>query len=284
MLNMKAHTVNALTLIAHRGLSGHAPENTAAAIEAAFRAGIAWVELDVSQLRDGTLVIWHDDDLQRCSNGQGTLVDCCWADVQQLDCGSWFHSGFSGERLLTLERALTLIKKLGMGLNLELKAHARDAGQYIDLVERRLHEAGMDNRKLLISSFDPELLVLTKARAPQRPLGVLTETIHHDTWALATSVNACTIVAEHTHLSPEQVYEVRRRGYGMITYTANHPQQVGALIQAGLNAVISDFPGRYYQTHRDPGLPSQPARRAAGDIEYLTKEDRDLMHTDLRHP
>lgn len=239
-----------LTVIAHRGLSGHAPENTAAAIKAAFHSGVGWVELDVSQLRDGTLVIWHDDDLQRCSNGQGPLVECCWSDVEHLDCGTWFYPRFHNERMLTLEQALRLIKKLDMGLNLELKAHAGDARQYIDDVEGRLQQAGMDNRKLLISSFEPELLALMKTRAPQRPMGILTGAVREDTWALAKSLEAGTIVAEYTFLSPAQVREARRKGYDMITYTVNEPKKIEALVQSGINAVISDFPARYDQTTR----------------------------------
>lgn len=244
-LNTDAATLKGLGVIAHRGASGQAPENTAAAIRAAFDSGIAWVELDVSQLRDGTLVIWHDDDLRRCSNGQGALDECCWSDVEPLDCGTWFDSRFRNERMLTLEQALRLIKDLHMGINLELKAHTGDPCHYIDGVERRLQKVGIDDRKLLVSSFDPELLSLMKTHAPQRPLGVLTEAVHDDTWALANSLGARAIVAEHTRLSPEQVHQSRRRGYEVVTYTVNDPQQAVALIQAGLNAVISDFPARF---------------------------------------
>jgi len=250
-LNTDTLILRALTIIAHRGLSGHAPENTAAAIEAAFRAGVTWVELDISQLRDGTPVIWQDDDLQRCSNGQGPLAGCSWADVERLDCGSWFDPGFRNEPMLTLEQALMLIKQFGMGVNLELKAHAGDARQYIDVVESGLQKGGIDYRKVLISSFYPELLGLLRTRAPQRPLGVLTEAIHEQTWGLARSLNAGTIVAEHTFLTPEQVREARRRGYEVITYTANEPPKIGALVQSGLNAVITDFPGRYYKASAD---------------------------------
>src|SRR3989338_9017514 len=111
-------------LIAHRGASAVAPEGTRAAIREAIRAGADMVELDVQMTRDGRLVIFHDERLERTTNGHGVLRRARFADVARLDAGGWFHPRFSGERVLLVSQALRLIPPR-IGVNLELKRTSR---------------------------------------------------------------------------------------------------------------------------------------------------------------
>jgi len=111
------------TLIAHRGYSAAAPENTLAAVRAAHQAGATWVELDVQLLKDDTPVIWHDGDVRRCSDGRGELANLTWQQAQQLDVGSWFGDRFAGEKMASLEAMLALLNELEMGVNLEIKVN-----------------------------------------------------------------------------------------------------------------------------------------------------------------
>ncbi len=129
-------------LIAHRGLSARAPENTLAAVRAAHEAGCRWVELDVQLLGDGTPVIWHDRDINRCSNGRGRLADLDIDQARRLDAGSWFDAAFAGESMATLEQMLTLIDELALGLNLELKVNrGRDPKALVERVLPTLLDA-----------------------------------------------------------------------------------------------------------------------------------------------
>lgn len=89
--------------IAHRGASGHAPENTRAAFDRAIEMGADMLETDVRVARDGHLVLFHDVLVDRTSNGQGPLADHTLAELRELDLGHWFAPPFAGERIVTLD-------------------------------------------------------------------------------------------------------------------------------------------------------------------------------------
>ena len=93
-------------IIAHRGASGYAPENTMAAFARARDMGCTEVETDVHFSRDGRLVLLHDDDLDRTTDGTGRPGARDWADLRRLDAGSWFSAEFAGEPLITLDELL----------------------------------------------------------------------------------------------------------------------------------------------------------------------------------
>src|SRR6202030_1288319 len=96
----------ALLLIAHRGASGHAPENTLAAFKRALTLGATFIETDLQLSRDSRFVAIHDDTVNRTTNGQGKVHDLSLADLRRLDAGSWFGSEFTGERIPTLPEIL----------------------------------------------------------------------------------------------------------------------------------------------------------------------------------
>ncbi|MEM1162207.1 MAG: glycerophosphodiester phosphodiesterase family protein, partial [Pseudomonadota bacterium] len=108
-------------IIAHRGASQVAPENTLKAFRTADRQGAYWLEFDVSLLGDGTAVIHHDDTLDRCTNATGPLSGIAAADLSDIEAGE-------GEPLPTLSAALDLIKEFGFFANLEMKPHALEPG------------------------------------------------------------------------------------------------------------------------------------------------------------
>src|SRR5262245_46332535 len=86
-------------VIAHRGASSYAPENTLAAFDLALQMGVRHIELDVHLSRDGHLVVIHDDTVDRTTNGSGPVVHYTLAELQALDAGSWFGAAFAGERI-----------------------------------------------------------------------------------------------------------------------------------------------------------------------------------------
>ena len=97
-------------VIAHRGASGHAPENTLAAFKRAIALGATFIETDLQLSRDSRFVAIHDDAVSRTTNGQGKVHDLSLADLRRLDAGSWFGSEFTGERIPTLEEILEFSK------------------------------------------------------------------------------------------------------------------------------------------------------------------------------
>ncbi|NWO09468.1 glycerophosphoryl diester phosphodiesterase [Chromohalobacter salexigens] len=232
-------------VIAHRGLSAHAPENTLAAVRAAHAAGCRWVELDVQQLGDGTPVIWHDAGVRRCSNGRGKLRHLDLAQAQQLDVGSWFSPAFRHERMATLDEMLALIVEYDMGLNLELKISYRHSPAALaEAVVPRLL-AALPPSRLLVSSFDRDALHTARAieTDPHRlRLGLLYDKLPKNWRADAETLLTYSIHLEWRKLKPAGASAVRDAGLRLLCYTANDPAVFLPRWAWGVDAVISDDP------------------------------------------
>jgi len=150
--------------VGHRGDPRHAPENTLASLETAWRHGRRAVECDVRASRDGVLVVFHDATLARVTNGRGPIANQPWKALRTLDAGGWFHRRFAGERVASLPEALETCRQRSMVLFLDLKVTG---------IERRVHRmvcaAGMTGRCRLASSHVSALKVFRRLR-PRVPL------------------------------------------------------------------------------------------------------------------
>lgn len=231
-------------LMAHRGLSAHAPENTLAAVRAAGEAGCTWVELDVQLLGDATPVIWHDATVRRCSDGRARLADLDWPRARRLDAGAWFGDGFRGEPMATLREMLALIDELGMGLNLELKVtRSRNAAALVDSVLPPLLDA-LPPERLILSSFHDGALAHAREVAPpsRLALGVLFEGISRDWRSRCEVVDAYSVHADWKRLSQRGARAVCEAGYHLLCYTANDPTAFAHQWAWGVESVISDDP------------------------------------------
>ncbi|TDO06217.1 MULTISPECIES: glycerophosphodiester phosphodiesterase family protein [Halomonas] len=231
-------------LIAHRGLSAHAPENTLSAVRAAHAAGVSWVELDVQLLGDGTPVIWHDANVRRCSDGRGRLADLNLAAARRLDVGSWFGDTFLGERMATLGEMLALIDELEMGVNLELKVNrGRDPRALVETALPAVMEA-LPPACRLVSSFNDTALARARALAGPETLalGVLFEGVSRDWRHQCAALKAYSVHADWKRLKAPRAREVTEAGYRLLCYTANDPAAFAPCWQWGVAAVISDDP------------------------------------------
>ncbi|WP_084155803.1 glycerophosphoryl diester phosphodiesterase [Halomonas halocynthiae] len=237
-------------LIAHRGLSAHAPENTLSAVRAAHTAGCQWVELDVQLLGDNTAVIWHDRDVNRCSNGRGRLRDMNLADAKALDVGSWFSPDFTGERMATLADMLALLKTLKMGVNLELKVNrGHDPAALAEAAIPVLMKA-LPSEKYVVSSFSAKALAHARALAStdQLALGCLFDRVPSDWQARCQSIQAWSLHANWKKLTQQRARAVSSAGYPLICFTANDPARFIPFWKWGTTAVISDDPTLFSNT------------------------------------
>src|SRR5262245_86406 len=98
-------------LIAHRGASAYAPENTLAAFKKAKELGAQWLEFDVQLTACGEIVVFHDERLERTTNGRGWIHEKPYSYLKTLDAGSWFNSQFAGEKIPTLVEALEFLRQ-----------------------------------------------------------------------------------------------------------------------------------------------------------------------------
>ncbi|WP_311944095.1 glycerophosphodiester phosphodiesterase family protein [Halomonas piscis] len=234
-------------VIGHRGYSRRAPENTLAAVRAAHRAGIGWVELDVQLLGDGTPVIWHDRDVSRCSNGRSRLARLDQESAARLDAGAWFGEAFRGEPIATLTDMLALLASLGMGLNLELKVNrGRDP---LALARQAVPKAlaALPPERLLVSSFSQPALAVARDIAPPEALalGRLYKRLPAAWASHCAAVEAFSVHLDWRYATRSQLGAIRRAGYAVLCYTANDPAAFAPFWQWGVRSVISDEPAAF---------------------------------------
>ena len=225
-------------LIAHRGGARIAPENTLPAYREAARCGYRWVECDVAYTADGVPVLFHDDTLERTTNGHGPLHHLHSRDVARLDAGSWFHPRFCGTRVPTLAEALEEWQRLDLHALVELKVGAgQDPERLGNLVARML--VGTPHRLI---SFTADALAAARQAAPEIPrLLVLDNQSDPDSWLdQARHVAALGLDLEHTLLTRERIAALHHVGLAVLCWTVNDLQRAGDLLSWGIDGVTTD--------------------------------------------
>jgi glycerophosphoryl diester phosphodiesterase len=229
-------------VIAHRGGAADAPENTLAAMRQTARLGVTWAEVDVSLLGDGTAVLFHDDTLERCTDGRGRLADCTVADLEKLDAGSWFGPKFTGERIPTLAQALAEAEAFGLSLNLELKVQGREGEALVNTVIGVFSDSGFPPDRTFVSCFDHGLIKILRRVYPALPRGLLFRELTQRWREAAEHCGATSIIADHRYVGGAEVNAIRFAGCKAYVYTVNDPACAEALWDAGLTGVITDRP------------------------------------------
>ncbi len=230
-------------LIGHRGVAGLAPENTLASFRRAAALGVTMVEFDVRLTADGLPVVFHDDTLERTTDGAGAVAAHSLAELKRLDAGSWFAAEFGGERIATLDEVLVLCRELGLGFNLEIKP---DAGRPAETARVALERAAIlwpaAAPVPLVSSFVGACLAVARDRAPAWPRGLLVESVPED-WRVQAEVYDCgTVHADHRHLDREIVAAITGSGRSVLAYTVNDAIRARELRGMGIRSVFSDYP------------------------------------------
>lgn len=231
-------------IIGHRGACGYAPENTLESIKTAADMGVKWVEIDVMLTKDMVPVIFHDDTLERTTNGAGNMADTLYKDLVDLDAGSWFSDGFATSKIPTLEEAIDVILKYDLGLNLEIKP---TAGREVATAEAALDILSRiwdDPDKLLISSFQHVSLETAKDMAPEWNRGMLIDEPMKNWQELAEYLDVATINIDgrDQSLTREAVEAYIEIGRGVLAYTINDPMRARTLFSWGVDGVFTDVP------------------------------------------
>ncbi|MDT6985669.1 glycerophosphodiester phosphodiesterase [Streptomyces lusitanus] len=172
-------------VVAHRGASGYAPENTLAAVDKAAALGTEWVENDVQRTKDGELVIVHDDSLQRTTDVEEVFPDRApWkvkdftaAEIARLDAGSWFDPAYAGARVPTLEQFVRRIDQHRQKLLLEIKNPQLYPGIERDILKVLANEGWLDRahvrQRLIVQSFSADSVRAVHQLAPAVKTGFL---------------------------------------------------------------------------------------------------------------
>jgi len=237
--------------IAHRGASGHAPENTIAAFDKAFEMKADYIEIDVQMTSDGRLVAIHDTTIDRTTNGTGSVGDYTLEELRQLDAGSWFGEKFAGEQIPTFEEVLDRHRGK-IGILIELKSPELYPGveeKVADaLIERNMHKP--NNKKIIIQSFNHESVQKSKELVPNIPHGVLAGL----SWADVTDEQLAEFAAYADFFNPnmnivthELVERVQDKRMKMYPYTVRTQEQANNLFELSVDGIITDFPEYVYQ-------------------------------------
>ena len=230
-----------IQVLAHRGASHDAPENTLAAFRAAIEQGADWLEFDVQQTRDGQLVVFHDLRVERTSNGRGALRELTLEQVRQLDAGAWFGPEFAGERVPTFEEVVQLARGAGIRIFPEVK----DPRFYPGIEERvaatlRAYEYEDSS---LVQSFDPGSLEKLRQLNPRLRLAVLytaSNPIKGEPPARAD------VVGPHWELVAGErtlVREAHVAGRQVVVWTVDSPEAARQMIDARVDGIITGRPG-----------------------------------------
>jgi glycerophosphoryl diester phosphodiesterase len=228
-------------VIGHRGAAGAAPENTLAGIRTARELGATWIEFDVKLTKDGVAILFHDDCLERTTDGRGAIAATTLAEIGRLDAGGWFSAPFRGEPVPTLEQALALCAELGLGINVEIKPCPGREVETAQVTMSTLLELWPRDRPApLVSSFAPVCLSVARDMAPELPRGYLAGTLPRR-WRQLMAEYACTTMhLNHRRMIPRQRAGLLAAGIPVVLYTVNEGLRARRHLEAGVAAVITD--------------------------------------------
>lgn len=231
-------------VIGHRGAKAYAPENTLASIETAASIGVEWVELDVKLTKDGVPIIFHDEELDRTTNGSGLVAETSYEDLRDLDAGSWFGDSFSNVRIPTLEEAVDILLKHNLGLNLEIKPCPGREKETAEVALDHLSQYWDERDNLLISSFQHVSLEAALDLAPDYARGLLIggEEMPENWKDVADYLDVKTINLGSRLVTRQVADDVMDLELPLLVYTVNDPMEARQLQKLGVDAFFSDNP------------------------------------------
>lgn len=235
-------------VVAHRGASAVAPENTLAALLEAVRRGADAVEFDVRRTRDGVLVLCHDPTVERTTDARLVLpgrapwrvADLTLAELRRLDAGSWHGPEYAGERVPTLAEALEALRPTGVSALVELKTPSEHPATVPDLAAE-LTRARLVPGRITVQSFDAGAVLALRQRLPAVRTGVL---MHRVTRSRIRQVAgwADLVNVQHQWLGRSVLDETRAHGLECFAWTVNHPAAVRRMCALGVDGIVTDHP------------------------------------------
>jgi len=231
-------------LIGHRGAAALAPENTLASIRAAAESGATWVEVDAKLTRDSVPVLMHDATLDRTTAGQGPVVARTADELGRLDAGSWFGPRFADATVPTLAQCLDECRRLGLGLDLEIKPDKGTEAATAAAVVAVLDKAGWTaDDPIFITSFAIPALRVIRDYAPTFHRGLLIWKFPDGWQNAARDLGAVAVISDHKSLeTAAHVARIRDGGWIPMTYTVNDPVRAAELYGWGVAGIVTDDP------------------------------------------
>ncbi len=219
--------------IGHRGAMGHEPENTLLSVRKALALGVDGVEIDVYNV-ENNLVVIHDRDLSRTTNGRGYIEDCSFAYLRSLDAGK-------GERIPTLREVFDTVDRQAI-VNIELKG-SNTAELTVALILEYL-ERGWSERDFLVSSFNHYELERVKASCPKIRTGMLVYGLPWQYLTMARELQVEMVIFSLDYITQLLVNSVHRQNLAVWVYTVNRLEDIHRLKTIGVDAIFTNYPER----------------------------------------
>jgi glycerophosphoryl diester phosphodiesterase len=228
--------------IAHRGAGKLAPENTLAAIRLGVSFGYRACEFDVKLSEDNVLVLMHDTDLDRTTNGNGPVAAQTWSLLSQLDAGSWHSSAYAGEAIATFENVVRYCNANDIAMNVEIKPSPGRETETGAAVTRECERLCANAKtQPLLSSFSTDALLAVQDAAPTLPRAHLfQDPLPADWLEKCKLVSAIALDANWKSLNADIVKRARDSGLRVACYTCNEIADAERLWSWGVDSVITD--------------------------------------------
>lgn len=222
-------------IIGHRGAKGHVAENTMASIDRALEFGVDGIEIDVFLIKSGEVVVFHDEDLGRLTDGQGKIEAMTMDQLRKILVKGRYP-------IPTLEQVLQRIDGRVL-LNIELKGDGT-AQPVHSILKRYIGKTGWAQKDLLISSFKWNELEEYRKLDPEMAIGVLTEKDVYPAILKAKEIHARAINADHHLLTPQTVADIKASNLQVWCWTVNRLPDLERMLELDVDAIITDYPDR----------------------------------------
>ncbi len=232
-----------LLVVAHRGASLNAPENTISAFDRALAHGVHMIELDVQFSSDKHPIVFHDETLGRTTEGERQIGEMPLTEIQDLDVGSWFGESFKGERIPTLREILQHVRGKAFVM-IELKPPAAEDNwrERVDIIVEEIQRVGMD-QFVLCGSFHHASISYLREQYPE--IGAAAINIP-GSGALPSQLIAQTgahaVVLAIEELTDDVVADIQQNNILCGAYSADSIEQLNFVLGLGLNIVVTNTP------------------------------------------
>ncbi len=251
--NIQTDKINdSIELIAHRGLSSIAPENTIPAYIAAAEAGFKTVECDIEWTKDNVPVLLHDDTINRTarkSNGWKFIFPkkcskCSFKELQKYDFGIWKNKEYKGTKIPTFNEILTCCKDYGLNLYVDLKESTDFNREKAQILIDKVKEAGLENNITWIS-FENDYLKIINDIMPEARIGYLSKTEPNNETIeildnLKTDKNEVFLDIKYTKISEETSDLIENAGFDFESWTVNEQNQLNKMLNLDCKAITTD--------------------------------------------
>ena len=224
-----------VVVMAHRGASHAAPENTLAAIRAAIDEGADWVEIDVQETADGQVVVFHDSDFMKLAKRPLKIWQARASDLAAIDIGSWFGPEFQQERVPTLAQVLELCRHR-IGVIVELKYYGHD--QRLEERVAELIEAHDMTSQTMLMSLKAEGVRKMKALRPKWKVGLLMSV----STGRLDKIEADFLAVNARFASRQLVRAAHQQGKPVYVWTVNDAASISAMVGRGVDGLLTDRP------------------------------------------